>query len=120
MFSLKNISNLKDDINMDAAVAQLGEKVKDMGGKVRYMGDNRMVKNVGWLLAGAAIGSVLSHFLDPQEGQRRRTEIKDKAISMGKNVQDATRRGIEDLNSRVRSTVSDAQEMIQDKMEKQA
>jgi hypothetical protein len=51
--------------------------------------------------AGAAIGTVLSHFLDPQEGQRRRTEIKDKAVSMGKSVQDATRRRIEDLNSRV-------------------
>ena len=119
MFSLKNISDLKDEINFDS-VAQLGEKVKEMTGKARYVGDNRMAKNLGWLLAGAAIGSVLSHFLDPQEGQRRRTQVKDKAISLGKNVQDATRRGIDDLNSRVRGTVSDAQDMIQDKMEKQA
>lgn len=100
MFSLKNISDLKDEINLDA-VAELGEKVKDMGQRVRYMGDNRMAKNVGWLLAGAALGSILSHLFDPQEGQRRRAAIKDKAVSMGKSVQDATRRGIEDLNSRV-------------------
>ncbi|HET9236608.1 MAG TPA: YtxH domain-containing protein [Oligoflexus sp.] len=119
MFSLKNISNLKDEINMDA-VAQLGEKVKDMSGRVRYMGDNRLLKNTGWLLAGAAIGSLLSHFLDPQEGQRRRTEIKDKALSMGKTVQDATRRRFEDLNSRVRGAASDAQDAIQAGMEKRA
>lgn len=119
MLSLKNISDLKDEINMDA-VAQLGEKVKGMGQRVRYAGDNRLATKVGWLLAGAAIGSFLSHFLDPKEGQRRRTEIKDKAVSLGKSVQDATRRRIEELNSRARGAASDAQDVIQDGMEKRA
>jgi len=112
MFSLKNISDLKDEINMDN-VANLGQKVKDMG-------QNRMVQRASWLLVGAAIGSVLTLYLDPQEGKRRRTKIKDKAVSMGKNVQEATRRRIQELNERVRGAASQAQDVIEEGVEKRA
>lgn len=112
MFSLKNISDLKDDINLDT-VSNLGRKVRDMG---QY----RLVRNASWLLAGAAIGSIITLYLDPQEGKRRRTEIKDKAVSMGKNVQDATRRRIQDLNNRVRGMASQAEDVIQEGREKRA
>jgi hypothetical protein len=112
MFSLKNISDLTDEINLDN-VANLGQKVKGMS-------HNQVVKNASWLLAGVALGSILARYFDPQEGQRRRTQIKDKAVSMGRNVQDATRRRIQDLGNRVRGVASQAEGMIEEGIEKRA
>ncbi len=109
MLSMKNITDLKEEINLER-VATLGKRLKDMSQK-------QGVKSASWLVAGLAIGSVLTLYLDPQEGKRRRTQVKDRAVSMGRNVQEATRRRIKDLNDRVRGVVSQAGDVIQDNVE---
>lgn len=111
MVTLDKITDLKDEINLDN-VAKVGQKFRDMG---QYPA----ARSAAWLLAGAAIGSLLTLYLDPEQGQKRRAQVKDKAVSLGKNVQEATTRRIKDLNQRIRGAATDVAEATEEKVQAQ-
>ena len=55
---------------------------------------------VTWLLAGVAIGAALMYALDPNQGNRRRAMVKDKARSLGTKASRKISATTRDLSNR--------------------
>jgi hypothetical protein len=52
------------------------------------------------LVAGAGLGAGLMYLLDPQAGRRRRALVRDKAVSLAREVEDAAGVVTQDMKNR--------------------
>ena len=64
------------------------------------------------ILGGAGIGAALMYLFDPQEGNRRRTMIRDKAVGLSNNAQKALHRTSEDLGNRARGLLNETKALF--------
>ena len=60
------------------------------------------------LLSGLGAGAALMYLYDPNEGNRRRALIRDKAMSLNKQAQEAMQGRVEDLGNRARGMLHEA------------
>jgi hypothetical protein len=58
------------------------------------------------MLAGLGVGAGLMYFLDPQMGRRRRALVRDKAVSLAHEAQDAADVVRRDVRNRARGLAS--------------
>jgi hypothetical protein len=66
------------------------------------------MKGIFALLSGLGAGAALMYFFDPNEGNRRRALVRDKALSMNQRAQDAMQGRVEDLGNRARGMLHEA------------
>jgi hypothetical protein len=66
------------------------------------------MKGLFALLSGLGAGAALMYLFDPNEGNRRRALIRDKAMSMNKKAQDAMGGRMEDLGNRAKGMLHEA------------
>lgn len=66
------------------------------------------MKGIIALLSGLGAGAALMYLFDPNDGNRRRAVIRDKALSMNKRAQEAMQGRVEDLGNRARGMLHEA------------
>ena len=60
------------------------------------------------ILGGLGAGAALMYLFDPQEGNRRRSEIRDKATSMNSKTQTAISGRVRDLSNRAKGLLNES------------
>jgi hypothetical protein len=65
------------------------------------------VRQLGRLLAGAAIGAGLMYLLDPDRGRRRRSLLRDQIVSAAHRTSDAVDATSRDVTNRARGVVAE-------------
>jgi uncharacterized membrane protein len=71
------------------------------------------MKKAATLVVGAAgVGAALMYFLDPDRGKRRRARVRDKAIHVIKQGNDAIDKTARDISNRVQGILSEAGALI--------
>lgn len=66
------------------------------------------MKGIIALLGGLGAGAALMYLFDPNEGNRRRALIRDKAFSVNKKAREAMQGRAEDLGNRARGMLHEA------------
>jgi hypothetical protein len=66
------------------------------------------MKGIFALLGGLGAGAALMYLYDPKEGDRRRALIRDKALSLNRQAQEAIQGRAEDLGNRARGMLHEA------------
>lgn len=66
------------------------------------------MKGILALLSGLGVGAALMYLYDPQEGNRRRSMLRDKANSLNQQAQEAVQGRMEDLGNRARGMLHEA------------
>ena len=60
------------------------------------------MKGILAIMSGLGVGAALMYLFDPEEGNRRRTMLRDKATSMSNKAQDAMSGRVQDLSNRAK------------------
>jgi hypothetical protein len=64
------------------------------------------------VLGAAAAGAALMYVFDPDEGGRRRTLIRDKAVGLSNDAKDAIGKKSRDLRNRAQGLLHEAKSVI--------
>lgn len=64
------------------------------------------------ILSGAGIGAALMYLFDPQDGNRRRALIRDKAVALKNDAEQAISGKAEDLSNRARGLMHEAKSVF--------
>ena len=76
------------------------------------------MKGIFAILGGLGAGAALMYLFDPNEGNRRRSLIRDKAVSMNTKTQDAISGRVRDLGNRAKGMLHEAKSAVsQDRSE---
>ena len=65
------------------------------------------MKSIAGIVVAAAAGALATHFLDPQQGRRRRALVRDKVVSRLGKMDEAGRVIAQDLRNRTQGTIVD-------------
>src|SRR5919106_134571 len=65
------------------------------------------MKSLTGIVAAVATGALAAHFLDPQQGRRRRAVLRDKIVSRVGKIDEAGRVIAQDLRNRTQGTIVD-------------
>ena len=60
------------------------------------------MKGILAIMSGLGVGAALMYLFDPEEGNRRRAVLKDKATSMSNKAQGAMSGRVQDLSNRAK------------------
>ena len=60
------------------------------------------MKGILAIMSGLGVGAALMYLFDPEEGNRRRAMLRDKATSMSNKAQDAMSGRVQDLSNRAK------------------
>jgi hypothetical protein len=71
-----------------------------------------MASNVCSFLWGAALGAAVMYFLDPQGGRRRRSLVRDKAVSYANQAGEYAEKTARDLGNRATGLAHEARRML--------
>lgn len=71
------------------------------------------------IISGVGIGAALMYLFDPQDGNRRRSVIRDKATSLGNDAREAINSKTEDLSNRARGLMHEAKSALPNQTENQ-
>src|SRR6266508_6193900 len=66
------------------------------------------------LVTSIGLGAGLMYFLDPQNGERRRTMVRDKATSLVSSIDDSIDVAVEDTRNRARGVLSEMTAKLSD------
>lgn len=70
------------------------------------------MKNLPALISGLAIGATLMYIFDPERGNRRRALIRDKAVGLTNDAQEAISGKAEDLSNRAKGLLHETKETL--------
>ena len=65
------------------------------------------IKRAGWLVLGGLIGSMLVYLLDPVQGRRRRSLVRDRFHSVRKTVSRAGGRKLREIGHQIQGLVAE-------------
>ena len=71
------------------------------------------------ILSGVGIGAALMYLYDPQDGNRRRALIRDKAVGLGNDAKEALSGKAEDLSNRAKGLMHEAKSTFSSETENQ-
>ena len=71
------------------------------------MNENNGMNTVVALLSGIALGAALMYFLDPDRGHRRRALVRDQAVHLKHEAEDAASGKAQDLQNRARGVATE-------------
>jgi uncharacterized membrane protein len=63
-------------------------------------------------MGAATVGGLLVYFLDPDTGRRRRALVKDRAVNLAKEADQAIGKASRDLSNRARGTLAEARSLL--------
>ena len=72
------------------------------------------------ILSGVGIGAALMYLYDPQDGNRRRALIRDKAVGLSNDAKEAINSKTEDLSNRAKGLIHEAKSSFSSETENQA
>src|SRR5688500_15103323 len=88
--------------------ASTSRAVGAVGGRQsRFSGEGAVMKSIAGIVVAAAAGALATHFLDPQQGRRRRAVVRDKVVSRLGKIDEAGRVIAQDLRNRTQGTIVD-------------
>lgn len=67
------------------------------------------------LLGGIGIGAVWMYLMDPDGGNRRRSLIRDKAVSLNRKTQRAVSGRVQDLSNRAKGMLHESKSVLTDR-----
>ena len=70
------------------------------------------MKEIIALLAGLGAGAALMYLLDPDRGNRRRALIRDKAVKLNRQTQEAVTGTVKDMTNRAKGMLHEAKSAI--------
>ena len=70
------------------------------------------MKSLTGIVAAVATGALAAHFLDPQQGRRRRAVLRDKIVSRVGKIDEAGRVIAQDLRNRTQGTIVDLRHRV--------
>ena len=70
------------------------------------------MKNLPAIISGLAIGATLMYIFDPERGNRRRALIRDKAVGLKNDAQEAISGKAEDLSNRAKGMLHETKDMF--------
>lgn len=66
------------------------------------------MKGILAILSGIGVGAALMYLFDPQDGNRRRALIRDKAVALSNDTQEALSGKAQDLSNRAKGLMHEA------------
>ncbi|HSK71249.1 MAG TPA: YtxH domain-containing protein [Pyrinomonadaceae bacterium] len=66
------------------------------------------MKGILAILSGIGVGAALMYLFDPQDGNRRRALIRDKATALSNDTQEAISGKAQDLSNRAKGLIHEA------------
>lgn len=66
------------------------------------------MKGIAAILSGIGIGAAIMYLFDPKGGNRRRALIRDKAVALRKDAEEAISGKAEDLRNRAKGLMHEA------------
>lgn len=69
------------------------------------------------MLMGMACGALIMFLMDPERGRSRRAQMRDKAMSIANQSQDAIEGKVEDLSNRAQGMMAEAKSAVSDNVE---
>jgi len=71
------------------------------------MNENNDMNTVVALVSGIALGAALMYYLDPDRGRRRRALVRDQAVHLQHEAEDAASGKAQDLSNHARGVVAE-------------
>jgi len=65
-----------------------------------------------WMIAGLCLGALALYMFDPISGRRRRSLVKDKGRSLGKEAMESVEGQYEDIKNRAQGAFEEAKESV--------
>jgi len=70
------------------------------------------MKGILAIMSGLGVGAALMYLFDPEEGNRRRTMLRDKAMSMSNKAQGAMSGRVQDLSNRAKGLLHETRSTL--------
>lgn len=74
------------------------------------------MKGIIALLGGLGVGAALMYLFDPEEGEKRRIMLRDKAMNLNERAQGVVQEGVDDLSGRARGLLQEARSAFESKV----
>jgi hypothetical protein len=66
-----------------------------------------------YALGAAGLGAAVMYFLDPDQGNRRRSLIRDKAIKLNRQTKEAVSGRVQDMTNRTKGMLHEAKSFLE-------
>ena len=70
------------------------------------------MKGILAIMSGLGVGAALMYLFDPEEGNRRRAVLRDKATSMSNKAQDAMSGRVQDMSNRAKGLLHETRSTL--------
>jgi hypothetical protein len=70
------------------------------------------MKGILAIMSGLGVGAALMYLFDPEEGNRRRSVLRDKAMSMSNKAQGAMSGRVQDLSNRAKGLLHETKSTL--------
>jgi hypothetical protein len=70
------------------------------------------MKGILAIMSGLGVGAALMYLFDPEEGNRRRSVLRDKAMSMSNKAQGAMSGRVQDLSNRAKGLLHETRSTL--------